>query len=111
MPRSAVFTVTLSRPHTEQVSVAWGTVPGTATAPEDFTADNGTLIFDAGQTSKEIVVSIRDHIPGALAEQFTVALSNPVNAAVTDGSGLCIIPGDTGTPTLPSISVNNVTVS
>lgn len=109
MARSAVFLVTLSRASTKTITLDYHTVPGTAVAPSDFTAASGSLTFLPGQTTKQIMIPIRDPVIGSVDEQFTVALSNPVNATLLDDTGIAVIPGVTG-PTLPVVSINNVTV-
>lgn len=110
MSRTAVFTVTLSRPHEQTVTVDYATVPGTAVSPSDFTSISGTLTFLAGQTTKQINVPIRDPVFGSIDEQFTVQLSAPVNATVVDGTGVGLIPGDTENPNLVTVSVSDVQV-
>jgi hypothetical protein len=109
MARSAVFIVTLSRASTKTVTVAYATAPGTAVAPGDFASESGTLTFLPGQTTKQIMIPIRDPVTGTVDEQFTVLLSSPVNATLADGTGVCIIPGVAG-PTLPVATINDVTV-
>ncbi len=49
---NAVFTVTLSAASTSTVTVNFATANGTATTPSDYTAQNGTLTFAPGQTTK-----------------------------------------------------------
>lgn len=92
--RQARFTVTLSQASTDTVTVDWETVAGTATSPSDFTADSGTLTFAPGELTKDVIVLIRDQLAGSSDEQFTVKLSNPVNANLASKtSGTATIPG------------------
>lgn len=110
MQRTAVFTVTLSKVSTKPVAVAYATKDGTATAGSDYTAVSGSLLFQPGQTSKQINVPIRDTLAGSLDEAFTVELSTPVNATVNDDSGLCVIPGDPATSGPVIVSISNPVV-
>lgn len=93
MARTAVFNVTLSKSYNKPVSVDYTTVAGTAVPPGDFTPTSGTLTFAAGQTSKQVQVTIRDDDPGLLESAFTVDLSNPVNCTIGVVNGNCVIPG------------------
>src|SRR5206468_4120663 len=54
----ATFTVTLSAPSTQIVTVNWATQDGTATAPSDYKAASGTLTFSPGITNQTISVSL-----------------------------------------------------
>ncbi|MGR9051025.1 MAG: Calx-beta domain-containing protein [Gammaproteobacteria bacterium] len=62
------------------VSVDFNTVPGTATAGQDYTETSGTLSWNDGESgAKSFTVAIN---PDSLAEpdeNFTVTLSNPTN--------------------------------
>jgi uncharacterized repeat protein (TIGR01451 family) len=80
---TANYTVTLSPPNPSQtVTVAFATVPGTATAL-DFVANAGTLTFNPGVTSQPIAVTILpDALVEAPPETFTVQLAAPVNATI-----------------------------
>lgn len=89
--KNAVLTVTLSAPSSQQVTVAYQTMNGTAVAPGDYTSTSGTLTFAPGQTSKTIVVAIVGDAVKETSESFTVELSNPTNATILDGSGRCVI--------------------
>ncbi len=57
---TATFTVTLSIPSAEQVTVDYATGDGTATAGADYTAANVTLTFAPGETTKPISITIAD---------------------------------------------------
>src|SRR4051812_33341923 len=41
----ATFTVTVKKPTGKKVRVSWATADGTATAPSDYTAASGKLVF------------------------------------------------------------------
>ncbi len=89
-----------------QVSVGYTTQNGTATAPEDYTASSGTLVFAPGETSKIIplnIVSDRNQEPD---ETFRVILSNPVNAEINgvgSSGGITILNDDSATTRRPAM--------
>lgn len=60
MARTAIFTVTLSKPSTQRASITYRTVDVTATAQEDYKPSEGTLIFEPGEVSKTITVQVHD---------------------------------------------------
>jgi probable HAF family extracellular repeat protein len=83
---TANFTVTLSNPSQNNVTVDYATSDGTATQPTDYTKLNGTLTFSPGQTSKSIPVTVNG--TGFFGiRSFTVNLSNPTEAVVLKGTG------------------------
>ena len=96
----AVFTVTLSAASGKAVTVAYATSGATATSGVDFDAASGVLTFAPGETSKTITVKVKgDALPEG-PESFLVALSNPVNATISDGQGTGLIVDDDGAPSL-----------
>ena len=74
------FTVTLSRPLTEAVSVDYATSDGTARAGEDYTETAGTLTFEAGELARTVSVPVADDAHDDDGETFTLTLSNPSGA-------------------------------
>ena len=80
---NALFTVTLSAPGSQAVSVGFATADGTAQAGIDYTATNGTLTFAAGITSQTIQVSIlSQRTTNSTDETFLVNLGSPANATL-----------------------------
>ncbi|HUR18575.1 MAG TPA: Calx-beta domain-containing protein [Acidimicrobiales bacterium] len=105
---SAVFRVRLLPASSGTVTVAYATANGTATAGSDYTAASGTLTFTAGQTEQTVSVPVLGDTADELDETFTVNLSNPTNATISDAEGIgTIVDNDLG----PSLSVNDVTVA
>ncbi len=103
-----VFTVTLSEASSQTVTVDYATQDGTATvAGSDYLSANGTITFHPGDTEKTITVYIGLDTVDEVNEVFYVNLSNPVNASIADGQGLCTIIDDDG----PTISINNSSVT
>lgn len=94
-------TVTLTPASLAVVTVDYATAPLTAAAPSDYTHTTGTLTFNPGDTSKTFQVPIADDPVFEGLEHFAVALSNPVNAAFTQGtSRVALVDNDAGTPGL-----------
>ncbi len=94
------FTVGLSRPSTERVSVDYATEDGTATAPGDYAAKAGTLTIDPGQTTATFdVPTVSDSLP-ELDEQLTVRLWNPQGATIGDGTAVGSIVDATPLPVM-----------
>jgi aryl-phospho-beta-D-glucosidase BglC (GH1 family) len=83
----ATFTVTLSAPATQPVSVSYATVDGSATQGTDYVAASGALTFAQGQTQQTITVGILGDPTNAADETFSVVLQDPVNAIVAGGRG------------------------
>ena len=87
------FSVRLSVPSIQTVTVDWTTADGTAIAGQDYEAATGTLTFSALATSQTIRVPIIDDDLDETAETFTVALSNS-NAEIADGEAIGVIADD-----------------
>ena len=94
------FTVTLTaefnsrRTITVDYATSEGTaVPGDADGAGDYTETRGTLTFRPGQTSKTISAPVTDDDLAEYDELFSLALSNPVNAALADGQTSVAVAG------------------
>ena len=104
------FTVTLNPTTSGQVTVNWATADGTATAGTDYTAGNGTLTFNAGDSSKTVSVSVAGDNVDEPNETFTVTLSNPSGADISDGTATGTITDDDAEPTVTLVlSSNSIT--
>ena len=68
--RQARFRVSLNKASTQTVTVNYATVDGTAVAPSDYTAKSGILTFAPGETSRDILVLVRDDLPDSEPEEF-----------------------------------------
>lgn len=114
MAKEAVFVVTLDPAPAEAVTLNYATRDGTATAASGvYTPKSGVLSFAAGETSKEVVVPVNLPLPpGTPDELFYLDVSWPGNSenTVARSPGICVLPGTTA-PTLPVVSVSNVTVA
>ena len=86
------FTVTLSAPPVETVTVEYATRDLDAMAGNDYTAKSGTLTFDPPRVSQGkpravIEVPVRDDTVIEDREKFAVVLTNPSSGlAVSDGT-------------------------
>ncbi len=109
----ATFTVTLSAASAQTVSVNYFVLPVflstiAATKGVDFENVSGTLNFAAGETTKTISIPIKGDLIDEFDQPFFVALSTPINAAISDGKGLGTILDNDAPAT---ISVTDITVA
>lgn len=102
---SALFTVSLSEPTTETVTIDYTTVSDTAVDGEDFIGVTGTLVFGGRITGTDLtgrgwveqivkVEVLADELLEADEEYFDLVLSNPVNAEFGDDIGRATILDD-----------------
>jgi hypothetical protein len=90
----AGFTLSLSAPSGQNVSVAYATADGTATSGTDYVARSGTAVFPPGATTVPLAVTVNgDHVfePD---ETFFLNLSTPVNTTISDTQGVGTISND-----------------
>jgi len=104
--RAATFTVNLSEPSDQFVTVDFTTAAGSAAADSDYQTTSGTVTFAPGETSKTITVQVIGDRLVEPNESFVVNLSAPTNATIADGQGIGTILDDE-----PRISINDVTVT
>lgn len=89
------LTVSLSAPSGKTVTVDWTTQDGTATSGSgDYQAAAGSLTFLPGTTSQVVSVLVNGDTMQENAEVFTVVLSSPVEATLTDNTGQISITND-----------------
>ena len=101
------FTVTLSTPVAQAVTVNYATQDGTATAGSDYTSLNGTLIFNPGETKKTITVAVIGDKTYENQETFTLRLSDPDTSEVVAQATGTILNDDK----LPTLSINSVSLA
>ena len=94
--KNFAFNVTLSQASTQTVTVGYATADGTATAGSDYTAVNGTLTFNPGQTSKTVNVPVLGDAIPELNETFYLNLTSATNATIAGGQGTGTIQNDDG---------------
>jgi hypothetical protein len=89
---SVAFTVSLSNPSSQPITVNYQTQDGTATlANNDYVYASGTVSIPANVPSATLTVLVNGDLVYEPEETFTVALSNPVNGSLIDASGQCTI--------------------
>lgn len=78
------FTLTLSTPSNETVTLDFATADDTATiADGDYAAASGTVTFAPGETSQTITVLVNGDLAVEYDEFFVVNLSNPINTQLS----------------------------
>ncbi len=86
----------------------WATAAGTATAGVDYVTASGSRTIAAGATSATIAITVNGDVVDEADETFTLALSNPANATIADGSGLGTITDD---DPAPSLSIGDISLA
>jgi Calx-beta domain len=102
------FTVSLSTPSVNTITVNYSTANGTALAGSDYTAGTGTLTFTAGQTTRTIIVTGVEDLVDEVDENYTISLSSATNAAISDPTANATIADDDG---IPAFTINDVTAT
>ena len=97
---TAEFTVRLSATSGRAVTVSYRTVDGTAVAGSDYKSASGELRFEPGETTQTVSVETLEDELSEDAERFTVELSAPSVATVSDGIGEGTISDDDDAPEL-----------
>jgi large repetitive protein len=97
---TASFPVTISAVSGREVAVDYATSDETATAGSDYENSTGTIQFAAGQTTKQIDVTVDADVVAEADETFTVDLSEPLNANIPAGTALGTITDDDEGPKL-----------
>lgn len=88
------FTISLSAPSTQTVTVTATTQAGSAAENVDFGGGSIVLNIPAGQTSQTLTVFIKGDTAVEGTENFFVNLSTPVNATIADAQGVATIVDD-----------------
>ena len=82
------FELSLDRPALEQVTVAYATADGTATAGEDYTTASGALVFSPGEQTRTLRVSVLDDAHDEGAETLTLTLSDAQGAMLENPAAI-----------------------
>ena len=104
--RNAAFTVTLSAPSDQPITVRYATADGTARAGADYQAAAGTLTFAPGETSKTVAVPVVGDRVVEPNETFFIRLIDPANAWIADDLGLGTVVDDE-----PRLAINGASVT
>ncbi|AVH71327.1 Calx-beta domain-containing protein [Nostoc sp. 'Lobaria pulmonaria (5183) cyanobiont'] len=106
---NANFTISLSNPSYQQVTVNYNTSDGTAqVADSDYNFTQGTITFNPGETSKTLSIGVVGDNKFETDETFSVNLSAAINGTIADGLGIATIINDDNQPT---ISISDVSVT
>jgi len=102
--KNAVFTVSLTGPTTEQVTVAFATANGTATVGNnDYVFKSGVLTFTPGSTTRTIAVVVKGDTTAEADEDFFVNLTGATHSVILDNQGKgTIVNDDPGPPPGPA---------
>ncbi|MEA2164070.1 MAG: hypothetical protein QOK37_2197 [Thermoanaerobaculia bacterium] len=108
----AVFTVRLQPANaTLTATVNYQTVAISATPGTDFVPASGTLTFRAGETQKNITISVLGDTLFEGNETFDVLLSDSVNAVIGTSFGVgTIVDNDQSGPPVPVVQIGNVPI-
>jgi len=106
----ALFTLRLSGPWSEPVSVDWATSAQSASSGWDYTQAGGVVMFAPGEIEKTVPISIVNRAEIEPLEFFHLNLSNAIGATLaTDKATAFIVDDDAVAPT-PRVTVADVTV-
>ena len=94
------FTVTLSAAATQNVTVSYATVSGTAASGADFAGSAGTVRIKAGRTAATIAISVNGDRIIEPDETFTIELSGAKNAILGRATATGTILDDDAPPPL-----------
>jgi hypothetical protein len=109
---TVVVPVTLSAPSTRTVSVAARTLVGSAVSADFEHLEEDTIVtFLPGETSKFLTLRVVGDSEQEGSETFTVELFDPANATIGTGTGTVTISDDDVPATLPSVSIDDQTVT
>ena len=100
------FAVTLSSPSGQTVTVDFVTAGGTATEDTDYVGNSGTLTFQPGQTSTNIVIVVIGDLLDEQAETFFVNLTKPNNATLAKAQGVGTLRNDDVAPAITITDYN-----
>lgn len=78
----ALFTVTLSRPASKNVSINYETVSGIAISNIDYIFESDTLVFAIGETTKTVGIETLIDFIGEDTESFGLSLSPSLETAI-----------------------------
>ena len=104
---NATFTVTRTGNTTGPASVKVSTQNATAAAGSDFIATAATVSLAADDASETVTVPVTGDLLGEASETFKLNLATPVNAVISDPTGLGTIVNDDA---ISYVSIHDVVV-
>ncbi|PYG86553.1 Calx-beta domain-containing protein [Ruminiclostridium sufflavum DSM 19573] len=100
---TAVFTVSLSKACSSDITISYTTSENTAKAEDDYISTSGEVTIPAGSKSTYIIVSIVDDTDYEQSESFCINLIDASGGSITDSQGECTINDN---DSLPAISLS-----
>lgn len=97
--KNAIFNVSLSEGFEKPISVKYATADGSAKLGQDYEKTTGTLTFKAGETSQTISVAVKGDTKVESNEEFSLQLSDIINAKFTNSKATATILNDDRIPT------------
>ncbi|HXF61258.1 MAG TPA: Calx-beta domain-containing protein [Caldilineaceae bacterium] len=97
-----IFTVALDRVGEQSVRARFATADGTATAPDDYQAMRGVLSIPAGSLAISLTVPLVDDPLVEAAETFTLTLSAPEGARLSQAQAIGRIQDNDGSTIGPA---------
>ncbi len=107
------YTVGLSNPSSQTITVTYATANGTVLAGSDYTTKTGTLTFNPGINTQIVNIPILNDNLNEPNETFTLTLTNPTNATLGISTATTTITDTltaSATITLPA-NVENLTLT
>ncbi len=99
--RSVCATVQLSQVPRRRTTVDYSTANGTATAPSDYVAKNGTLVFRKGAArTRNVCTTLKGDLLHEPTERFKIRLSNAGGASMADRVADVTVTDDDPAPAL-----------
>jgi endoglucanase len=98
MPRIAQFTISILPNPEETLSVHYATRDGTAIAGTDYTAREGTVIFEVGEPTKVIPVDVDDSAATGKVFYMDISWTDPTGKTVIRPTGTCIVDSSSAPP-------------
>ncbi|MEL6929129.1 MAG: Calx-beta domain-containing protein, partial [Cyanobacteria bacterium J06600_6] len=103
------FTVELDQTSSERIAIDYTTVDRTAKEGSDYIAKAGTVVFEPGETSKNIAVEIKGDTEIEGSEEFELHLLGNYGQIVSRGYGL--IDDNDGSESLSTITISDAIVT
>ncbi len=101
------FDLTLSAPSGRAVTVDFTTRDGTAKSPGDYHSGHGSITFPPGQTTARLTLLALEDALDEANETFSIRLSAPVAATISDPIGDGVIVDNDPTPSLSIVNAAN----
>jgi Calx-beta domain-containing protein/flagellar hook capping protein FlgD len=105
---NATFTVSLSHPSNQTVTLNYATANGTAVGGSDYVAGSGPLTIPAEALSTTVTVVVNGDVVNESNETFLVNLSGAANATIADGQGQGTVTDDDSGPGTLDLAWNDV---